>query len=172
MPTSYAFGVKADPYSYAARAFTTRALTKDNWMSALKLADMWGFDDIRDKAIVELRRLIPGSAERIRVARLFSIPGWVEPALKDLAQQDTLSGADLQALGWNTVAKLMQIRENVQFGNSCTCGCNYCSIAHGPIGHPPNPVAGSRSSVVTSTSLRRAMDPTPRIREVFADELF
>ncbi|EIW61108.1 uncharacterized protein TRAVEDRAFT_104976, partial [Trametes versicolor FP-101664 SS1] len=111
-------------------SFTTRALTKDNWMSVLKLADMWGFDDVRDKAIAELRRLIPGSAERVRIARRFGIAGWVEPALKELVQQDMLSAGDLEALGWDMAARLIQIRENVQFSGNCTCGCNYCSIAH------------------------------------------
>ncbi|KAI0365158.1 hypothetical protein BV20DRAFT_925133, partial [Pilatotrama ljubarskyi] len=94
----------------------TRPLTKEQWMSALRLADMWDFEGVRDKAIDELRKLIPWHAERVSVARRFGIPGWIEPALKELAQQDSISATELQMLGWSTAAKLFQVRECVQFG--------------------------------------------------------
>ncbi|KAI0628921.1 hypothetical protein C8Q77DRAFT_1220730 [Trametes polyzona] len=137
----YLPGVTADEFRALLRVIfpntsSTRTFTKEQWMSALKLADMWGFDNVRTKAATELRRLIPSHTERIRIARLFSIPGWIEPAIKELVQQDSLSAAELEMLGWATAAKLMLVRESVQFSGTCTCPCNYCSIAHGPLGHP------------------------------------
>ncbi|KAI8974157.1 hypothetical protein BD414DRAFT_524925 [Trametes punicea] len=149
-----------------------RTLTKDQWMSALKLATMWNFEGVRDKAIAELRRLVPEHAERIRLARLFDIPGWIETALNELAQQDSLTAAELQALGWDTAAKLIKMRENVAFSGACMCGCNYCTIAHGQAIHTANPSAGMRSAMLTATSLRRSMDFTSQIKELFAGELF
>ncbi|KAI0816954.1 hypothetical protein BC628DRAFT_1333984 [Trametes gibbosa] len=108
---------------------TPRSLTKDQWISALKLADMWFFTGIRNKAIAELRRIISSPAERFEVARRLQIPGWTETALNELAQQDVLSASDLQSLGWDTVSKLILLRECVQLTNTCTCSCSYCMAA-------------------------------------------
>ncbi|KAI9070241.1 hypothetical protein FKP32DRAFT_1540025, partial [Trametes sanguinea] len=96
------------PLSYGAR----RSLTKEQWLSALKLADMWVFEEVRAKAIDELRRLVPQHAERVHLARAYHIPGWVEPALRELVKQDALTAADLRFLGWNTAARLVEVREN------------------------------------------------------------
>ncbi|KAH9857399.1 hypothetical protein C2E23DRAFT_719588 [Lenzites betulinus] len=142
-----------------------RSLTKDQWMSAMKLADMWFFVAVRNQAIVELHRLISSHAERVQVARRLQIPGWVEPALMELAYQDVLSAADLQALGWATTAKLMQLRESIHFTNLCTCACNYCNHAH-------SRPQGSQPAAITAASLRRSMDFGARIREVFAADIF
>ncbi|KAI0355265.1 hypothetical protein OH77DRAFT_1403507 [Trametes cingulata] len=131
----------------------TRTLTKEQWMSALRLADMWAFDGVRDQAIRELRKLIPWHAERVRVAREFRIPGWIE-----LAQQDALSAPELQALDWETAAKLFQARESMQFAAQCMCGCKYCSIAHSGVAGAPHMPAGTRPSVITAAALRRATD--------------
>ncbi|KAI0355270.1 hypothetical protein OH77DRAFT_1403431 [Trametes cingulata] len=171
-------GIKADDFKsllyvlFPASYGGTRTLIKEQWMSALRLADMWAFDGVRDQAIRELRKLIPWHAERVRVAREFRIPGWIEPALRELAQQDALSAAELQALDWETAAKLFQVRESVQFAAQCTCGCNYCSIAHGGVVGAQHTPAGTRPSVITAANVRRATDFTSRIREIFGGELF
>ncbi|CDO68100.1 hypothetical protein BN946_scf185044.g8 [Trametes cinnabarina] len=158
------------PLSYGAR----QPLTKDQWLSVLKLADMWVFDEVRAKAIEELRRLIPNHAERICVARNHNIRGWIEPALKELAKQDSLSSADLQFLGWDMAAKLIVVRESVAFSGSCSCGCNYCTISHGPVAHAHAHAAspGTRPFSVSAGSLRRSNDFSTHIREWFGDEFF
>ena len=134
---------------------------------------MWFFDAIRDKAINELTRLVRDPVSRIVLARRFQIPGWTEPALISLAQQETLASTELEALGWAMAAKLFQVRESVVFSGTCACGCNYCSVAHGPAaanGHPH--VAGSRPTAVSAATLRKAFDFTQKIREVFGTDLY
>ncbi|OSC96839.1 hypothetical protein PYCCODRAFT_1399737 [Trametes coccinea BRFM310] len=153
------------PLSYGAR----RSLTKEQWLSALKLADMWHFDEVRAKAVDELRRLVPRHAERVHLARVYRISGWVEPALKELVKQDALSADDLQFLGWGTAAKLLEIRENVIFRESCACSCNYCTHAHGALSHSAHALAGYRPATVTAASLRRSTDFSTHIREVFVE---
>ncbi|KAI0648592.1 hypothetical protein C8Q79DRAFT_925448 [Trametes meyenii] len=149
-------------------------LTKEQWLSALKLADMWSFDKVRAEAILSLKKLTPSHAERVHIARLHNIPGWSEPALIALAQQDVLTVPDLQALGWSTVAKLLQVRDSIAFGPGvCTCTCNYCTYCATWSGNGAHPPSGARPTAVTSASLRRTVNFAPRVREVFgAEDLF
>ncbi len=149
--------------------------------ACLKLSTMWFFEAIRDKAIAELTGLVRDPVTRIVLARKYHISGWTEPALLTLAQQDALAVPELEALGWDTVAKLIQVRESIAF-NSCACGCMYCSNAHGPIvgaganqqihtvsmhaaRGPPRPAS------VSVAAMRKSYDFTAKIREVFGAEL-
>lgn len=137
---------------------------------------MWGFEAVREQAVRELSRLVSQHAERIELARRFSIPGWIEPALQNLARQDALSVEDLRWLGWETAARLIQVRDSVVFAHTCLCVCNYCKHAHDPAAvHSPHPGASERippsSSRMTRMSvanLRQKTDFTVRIREVFS----
>ena len=141
---------------------------------------MWVFDDIRERAITELSRLVASPAARIVLARTYGIPGWLEPALTTLAQQEQpLSAQDLEALGWDTAAKLFRVREGVVFENRCACACNYCSVSHGPVAQGPaggganvHAQPGSRAAAVSAGALRRSQDFVPMIREVFGSDLY
>ncbi|KAI0328051.1 hypothetical protein GY45DRAFT_1255838 [Cubamyces sp. BRFM 1775] len=166
-------GIDADEFRSLLRVLfpgahdISRTMSKDQWISALKLATMWDFENVRQKAIAELLKLVPLHGERVRLARVYDIPGWIEPALLKLVQQDTLNASDLEALGWATVAKLIQIRESVSFKDCCACPCNYCTIAH--VQSRPH---GSHPPPVTVAQLRRATDFSSHIREAFGPELF
>ncbi len=151
-----------------------RVLTTEQWTHVLKLSTMWSFDSIRDKSIEELTRLVRGPVQRIALARSFHIEQWIEPALLSLAQADALSPGDLEQLGWETAAKLFQVRESVVFGNTCACACNYCTVAHGPVaqaGVPVHHAPGTRPVVVSAASVRRSYDFSQKIKEVFGTEL-
>lgn len=164
---------------------SSRTLTQTQWVSVLRLSTMWFFKDIRERAIAELSKAVSTPTARIVLARTYNIPGWTEPALRALAQQEQpLSAQDLEALGWDTAAKLFQIRESVVFSGSCVCGCNYCSVAHGQIanvaagqgphghghGHPLPP--GGRSGQVTLSTVRKQTDFSQQIRAVFGTALY
>ncbi len=135
---------------------------------------MWLFDSIRDKAIEELSQLVCEPVSRIILSRSFNIHGWTEPALLSLAQQDTLAAAELQPLGWDTAAKLIEVRESVVF-SGCSCDCVYCTHAHGPIvvnGNPNAHPAGSRPAAVSAAALRRSFDFRQKIEEIFGTDEF
>ena len=151
----------------------SRTLTKDQWEHVLKLSSMWDFDIIRDKAIAELARLVRDPVSRIVLARAFSISHWIEPALISLAQQDTLSPAELEQLGWAMAAKLMQVRESVVFRDVCVCQCNYCTVSHGPVSQPGAPLSpGSRPAHMSAATLRKQYDFSQKIRELFGTDLY
>ncbi|KAI0648578.1 hypothetical protein C8Q79DRAFT_956099 [Trametes meyenii] len=142
-----------------------RSLTTDEWMGVLKLATMWMFDAVRAVAISQLHKLLIRSpALRVRFAREFDIPLWIQPALLALARQDTLTAADLEALGWDTTAKLIRVREGaVTFAGHCACACPTCNHAHGTT----RGQAGGRPDVVTAAMVRQDADLASRITEVF-----
>ncbi|KAI0761524.1 hypothetical protein BD413DRAFT_617048 [Trametes elegans] len=155
---------------------TRRVLDKGEWLHVLRLAEMWGFEAVRKQAVRELSRLVSQHAERFALAHQFSIPGWIEPALQHLARQDTLSAEDFRWLGWETAARLVQVRDSVVFAHTCLCVCNYCKHAHDPAAvHSPNPGASesippssSRMTQMGVATLRRKTDFTAHIREVFS----
>ncbi|KAI0669339.1 hypothetical protein C8Q78DRAFT_940996, partial [Trametes maxima] len=90
----------------------SRHLTTDEWTGVLRLATMWMFKTVRATAISKLHMfLIRSPATRVRLAREFDIPAWIQPALLALARQNTLAAADLEALGWDDAAKLILVRE-------------------------------------------------------------
>ena len=170
---------------------SSRTLTQPQWVSVRCLSTMWFFKDIRERAIAELAKLVSAPTARIVLARTYNIPGWTEPALRALAQQEQPLGAqDLEALGWDTAAKLFQIRESVVFAGSCVCGCNYCSVAHGQIANPPQAAAagqgahahghghghplppGGRTGQVALSTVRKQTDFSQQIRAVFGTALY
>ncbi|KAM5533677.1 hypothetical protein V8D89_012644 [Ganoderma adspersum] len=163
---------------------SSRTLTQPQWVSVLRLATMWFFKDIRERAIAELSKLVSLPTARIALARTYNIPGWTEPALCALAQQEApLTAQDLEALGWDAAAKLFQVRESVVFSGPCVCGCNYCTVAHGHIatpapalghghGHVGQVPAGSRTGQVAVSTLRKQTDFSQQIRAVFGTALY
>lgn len=137
---------------------------------------MWEFGEIRKQAIAELAKFVRDPVSRIVLARTYDIPGWMEPALMSLAQQDFLSATDLEALGWTTAAKLFQVRESIVWSGSCACGCNYCNVAHGPAvphpnGHAHMHTGGSRAGAISAATLRKSFDFSAKIKELFGADL-
>ncbi|KAI1787733.1 hypothetical protein LXA43DRAFT_1184327 [Ganoderma leucocontextum] len=164
---------------------SSRTLTQTQWISVLRLSTMWFFKDLRERAVNELSKLVSTPAARIVLARKFNIPGWTEPALGALAQQEQpLSAQDLEALGWDTAAKLIQIRESVVFSGTCVCGCNYCSVAHGQIANPAAQQGGhahqhqplspgtTRTGQLAVSAVRKRTDFSQQIRAVFGTALY
>ena len=140
----------------------------------------------REKAISQLGRLVRAPVARIVLARTHAILTWIEPALIQLAQQETLAVTDLEPLGWETVAKLVRVRDSVAFTAACLCACPYCNHAHGAVagananatanananGHSQSYAPGSRPTTTSATTVRKSFDFSQKIREVFGTDLY
>ena len=130
----------------------------------LKLSTMWNFDSVRTRAIEELARVVQSPAERLTLARTFQISGWRQSALFALARLEVLTATDLEALGYVDAAKLLVVRDSVEFRDSCTyTSCQYCNRtnAYSPPKSPP-----------CVRTLRLSYDFMPKLREVFGDGLY
>lgn len=89
-------------------------LTRQEWISTLKLSTMWGFSDIRERAKQELskKELGMGTVEKIECARRFEIKEWLLEGFNELLQRaDPITDEEAEHLGWKTVAKVARLRE-------------------------------------------------------------
>jgi len=88
-------------------------MTKDEWISVLKLSTQWYFLDTRDLAIKQLnKRSDVGSADRIVLARQYDVPDWLRTGYTDLARRnEEISPEDAQKIGWETAYQLGRVRE-------------------------------------------------------------
>ncbi|KAJ6620649.1 hypothetical protein B0H10DRAFT_1759746, partial [Mycena sp. CBHHK59/15] len=87
-------------------------MSKDQWISALKLATMWYFLDVRNLAIQRLGGQIVDSAELIVLARRFEVADWLRAGYNDLARREEgISEGEAVLLGWETAFRISQVRE-------------------------------------------------------------
>lgn len=94
----------------------------EEWLSVLKLADVYDMAKIRQKAINELVPLLSSDpALRVFLAVQYDIPGWLDPAVMELARRpEPLGMADYTVLGVDTIVKMGRVRE--AYSPYCT-GC-------------------------------------------------
>ncbi|KAJ7192290.1 hypothetical protein GGX14DRAFT_480320 [Mycena pura] len=88
-------------------------MTKEEWLSVLKLSTQWYFLATRDLAIKKLDQLPDmGSIERIRLARQYDVPAWLRTGYTQLAQRSAgISREEAAQIGWETAFQLCQVRE-------------------------------------------------------------
>ncbi|KAF7356246.1 hypothetical protein MVEN_00956100 [Mycena venus] len=104
-----------------------RWMSKEEWISVLKLSTLWYFLDARELAIRQLDWIGLESVERILLARQYDVPGWLREGYEDLATRDEgISLEDAQKIGWETALRLYQTREMAQKNNSYTYGGRKC----------------------------------------------
>ncbi|KAF9041496.1 hypothetical protein BJ165DRAFT_289171 [Panaeolus papilionaceus] len=109
----YAFGLLIPDYP--------THISKEEWISALRLATLWNFDDIRNKAIKALDSSFSNPMERLCVARAFRIRSWLVSSYVELitgpisALQPSLCST---TLGWETLALIHHARNEYGTGPS------------------------------------------------------
>ncbi|KAJ7883275.1 hypothetical protein B0H13DRAFT_2047070 [Mycena leptocephala] len=88
-------------------------MTKDEWISVLKLSTQWYFLDTRDLAIKQLsNRKDIGSVDRILLARQYDVPAWLRMGISELARRHGgISREDAEKIGWETAFQLCHVRE-------------------------------------------------------------
>jgi len=107
-------GIKRDDFVQLLKVMyptpsTEISLTRDEWISVLKLSTMWQFNVIRNQAIDSLQHLPP--RRRVALAQEFNISEWLLPALKELAEQKEPIGVkDVEEIGLDFALKLAHVR--------------------------------------------------------------
>jgi len=89
-------------------------LTKEEWVSVLKLSTIWDMTKIRRYAIHRLSTDVTlPPIEKILLARAHRVGAWLDEAVISLAMCNPMPKLeDLAALGWETVARILWIRDN------------------------------------------------------------
>ena len=89
----------------------TLSLSKEQWISVLKLSHMWFFRRVRTLAIRKLQDLDP--VRKIQLSASCEVSEWVRPAyLAIINRQDTLSQEECDMLGSQRAMVIMRVREN------------------------------------------------------------
>jgi hypothetical protein len=92
---------------------TDNWMTKDEWISVLKLSTQWRFIDARNLAIQQLRsRPDLEDVERIQLAQQYDIADWLRMGYIHLVQRKGgISQDEARKIGWETAFHLCQARE-------------------------------------------------------------
>ncbi|TFK19169.1 hypothetical protein FA15DRAFT_697682 [Coprinopsis marcescibilis] len=96
---------------FAGPETVTRELTKEEWLSVLKLATKWDMMDIRKTAIQWLSRPnVLTSNEKLSLGREFRVRDWVAVGIKELTSDASVGLVQLRVHGLETAAQILDIR--------------------------------------------------------------
>ncbi|KZP09949.1 hypothetical protein FIBSPDRAFT_938248 [Athelia psychrophila] len=97
----------------------------EEWISVLKLSTMWDFVDVRTRALREVSATLESKTplDRIALAKEYKVPRWLLDAYIALVEQsEPLEKKEIDALGLETVYRLLQIREDTWRNSKGTKG--------------------------------------------------
>ncbi|KAF8177386.1 hypothetical protein K438DRAFT_1978676 [Mycena galopus ATCC 62051] len=107
-------------------------LSKDHWISVLKLTTLWRLLATRALAIRHLDAEVRGGVEGIVLARKYHISSWLRSGYTALSRgaHGAMSLADAEIIGWETATKIYRIREEAahkrQHDARPTTACHNC----------------------------------------------
>ncbi|KAJ7149747.1 hypothetical protein C8R43DRAFT_498983 [Mycena crocata] len=95
------------------------SMTKDHWVSVLKLSTMWRFLHIRELAIQHLDSQVKDKAEGIVLARKYHVAAWLRSGYRALAEaaHPGMTLHDAELIGWDTAIKIYRVREGAVVRN-------------------------------------------------------
>ncbi|KAK7024958.1 hypothetical protein R3P38DRAFT_3269706 [Favolaschia claudopus] len=94
-------------------------MTKEEWVSVLKLASKWFFVDLRELAIYALsNRDDVQSVERIVWGRQYDVPDWLRKGYTELGcrPDSSITEDEARIIGWEAAFRLIQARESAMRG--------------------------------------------------------
>jgi hypothetical protein len=90
-------------------------MTKQDWISILKLATKWNFKDFRALALEKLTRETMDPIEKVSLAGAYDIPQWLRTGFDTLAtRNEPLSVAEAKEIGYPVAIRVCQIREEIR----------------------------------------------------------
>ncbi|KAK0212375.1 hypothetical protein DFS33DRAFT_21647 [Desarmillaria ectypa] len=86
-------------------------LLPEEWLSVLRLANMWVMSKVRKVAIYELKKLSLTDVARVVYGKECAVPDWVISGYRDLVdRRNAVSEAEAQQLGLITTLQLWQVQ--------------------------------------------------------------
>lgn len=102
---------------------------RNGLISALHLATMWDLNDIRRYAIARLDSMPLSSLEKVILAKQEMVQSWLLSGYEELVGVQNLSLQEIDALDWETIAKLFFVQKQIS-PPQCERGVNhyqYCN---------------------------------------------
>ena len=95
---------------------TVRKIPK-SWMNVLKLAALWDFPSMREKALQYLKS--SDCMVRLEISRRYDVEAWFLPAVRDLISRDKhLTAEEIKQLGLEFAVEVIAFREKARRGQS------------------------------------------------------
>ncbi|VDC00613.1 unnamed protein product [Peniophora sp. CBMAI 1063] len=93
--------------------YSSRNLTKEQWIAVLKLSTIWRFRSVRNLSIQHLKHALGDAPlERLLAARAYDVHRWVDGAIQDLVSRDEpLTTNEAAQLSVTDVVRIHQLRE-------------------------------------------------------------
>ncbi|VDB95538.1 unnamed protein product [Peniophora sp. CBMAI 1063] len=93
---------------------TASVLTLDEWMGVLTLAKKWNLTDMKAKAVsgsnAEVQR--KSTVDKILLAKRYDVAKWLKEGYISLVwRKEPITSDERKKLGWETYARLMDVRE-------------------------------------------------------------
>ncbi|KAF7362330.1 hypothetical protein MVEN_00579600 [Mycena venus] len=92
----------------------TPDLDNDEWISVLKLANLWDFIEVRNLAIQQLTSYAGslGCVERILFARQYDVSAWLRSGYIELTRRKAvITSEEAAKIGWEVALQISQLRE-------------------------------------------------------------
>lgn len=87
-------------------------LDKNEWLSVLKLATMWGYQGLRKRSVEKLGELKLDHIERLLIGRRFHVSAWLVRSYEALARRgEGLTEEECGLVGLGTVCQIAKLRE-------------------------------------------------------------
>jgi len=103
---------------------TLSDMTREEWMSAMKLSTMWGFTEARSQSIQKLSELDISPAEKIVLGKKYHIPAWLKEGVDALIKsEEVMTREELlenaKIVGWETMAWVLRLRNSIARDTRC-----------------------------------------------------
>ncbi|KAL4068670.1 hypothetical protein V8B97DRAFT_2057421 [Scleroderma yunnanense] len=117
-------GVKADEFRQLLKVLfpgpcgPRQHLNSEEWISVLKLSQMWQCQQARAIALKELpySSVRKGAVEKVALAFQYDIKQWLIPGLNEMARRpEPISAGDVHLLGLDVALKVAAVRESLVF---------------------------------------------------------
>ncbi|KAJ2918301.1 hypothetical protein MD484_g2112, partial [Candolleomyces efflorescens] len=90
----------------------TRGLSKDEWLSVLRLSTKWYFNDFRKRAIDNLTAFDLDPVEKVDLGTQFNVSSWLKSGFRELVKRtDIITVEDARRIGLETAIKVYGIRD-------------------------------------------------------------
>lgn len=119
--------------------------TRDEYISALKLSNMWEFTKVRNSAIEALSKDVNGMGvvDKIILAMECKVSKWLLAGLETLVKRDeVLSREDTKRIGWEMAARALRVRDEFRYHGARTCQIASCKLKTYVSGDAPPVLCG------------------------------
>lgn len=121
--------MRTHPYSDS-KETTKQSPILETWLPVVKLARMWGFNEVYKHAVENMpyQQICSTPTEKVAIAVKYDIKPWLIPALNELAKREEPLGIhDLELLGPEVALKVAAVRESLTVGYDR----EYCPVTSG-----------------------------------------